>query len=166
MLVRMLGPADATLYRSLRLRALREHPDAFTSSYAEERERPVEAAAQRLANHAFWGAYRHAELWGMVGLEREPRARNRHKASVMGMYVAPEARGQGVGRALLDALLRHARANGVESLVLTVTEGNTAAQRLYEAVGFRSFGIEPDAVRVDGRSHAKNHMHLDLRGAP
>lgn len=165
MLVRMLGPADATLYRSLRLRALREHPDAFTSSYAEERERPVEAAAQRLANHAFWGAYRHAELWGMVGLEREPRARNRHKATVMGMYVAPEARGQGVGRALLDALLRHARANGVESLVLTVTEGNTAAQRLYEALGFRSFGVEPDAVRVDGRSHAKNHMHLDLRGA-
>ncbi len=165
MLVRMLGPADATLYRSLRLRALREHPDAFTSSYAEERERPVEAAAQRLANHAFWGAYRHAELWGMVGLEREPRARNRHKASVMGMYVAPEARGQGVGRALLDALLRHARVNGVESLVLTVTEGNTAAQRLYEALGFRSFGVEPDAVRVDGRSHAKNHMHLDLRGA-
>lgn len=166
MLVRMLGPADATLYRSLRLRALREHPDAFTSSYAEERERPVEAAAQRLAHHAFWGAYRHAELWGMVGLEREPRARNRHKATVMGMYVAPEARGQGVGRSLLDALLRHARANGVESLVLTVTEGNTAAQRLYEALGFRSFGVEPDAVRVDGRSHAKNHMHLDLRDAP
>ena len=166
MMVRLLGPADATLYRALRLRALRDHPDAFTSSYAEERERPVEAAAQRLAAHAFWGAYRHAELWGMVGLEREPRARNRHKATVMGMYVAPEARGQGVARALLDALLRHARANGVESLVLTVTEGNAGAQRLYEAAGFRSFGIEPDAVRVEGRSHAKNHMHLDLRIAP
>ena len=98
MMVRLLGPADATLYRALRLRALRDHPDAFTSSYADERERPLEAASQRLAAHAFWGAYRHAELWGMVGLEREPRARNRHKATVMGMYVAPEARGQGVAR--------------------------------------------------------------------
>lgn len=54
-------------------------------------------------------------------------------------------------------------ANGLESLVLTVTEGNTRAQRLYEAAGFRSFGIEPDAIRVEGRPCAKNHMHLDLR---
>ena len=46
--------------------------------------------------------------------------------------------------------------------MLTVTEGNGAAQRLYEAAGFRSFGIEPDAIRVGARSHAKNHMHLDL----
>lgn len=166
MLVRLLGPADALLYRSLRLRALREHPDAFTSSYAEDREQPLEAAAQRLAAHAFWGAYRHAELYGFVGLERETRARNRHKGTVMGMYVAPEAAGQGVARALLEALVRHARANGLESLVLTVTEGNTRAQRLYEAAGFRSFGIEPDAIRVDGRPCAKNHMHLDLRPIP
>lgn len=166
MLVRMLGPADATLYRALRLRALREHPDAFTSSYAEDREQPVEAAAQRLAAHPFWGAYQHAELYGFVGLERELRAKNRHKATVMGMYVAPEVGGQGVGRALLDALVRHARANGLESLVLTVTEGNARARRLYEAAGFRSFGIEPDAVRAEGRSFDKNHMHLDLRSTP
>jgi ribosomal protein S18 acetylase RimI-like enzyme len=162
MLIRMLGPADATLYRSLRLRALREHPDAFTSSYEDDRTQPVEAAAQRLAVHAFWGAYQHAELYGFVGLERELRAKNRHKGTVMGMYVAPEIGGQGVARALLDALIVHARANGLESLVLTVTDGNARAMRLYEHAGFRSFGIEPDAIRVAGRSHAKNHMQLNL----
>jgi ribosomal protein S18 acetylase RimI-like enzyme len=166
MLVRMLGPADATLYRSLRLRALREHPDAFTSSYEQDREQPVEAAAQRLAAHPFWGAYRHAELYGFVGLERELRPKNRHKATVMGMYVAPEAGGQGVARALLDALIAHARLNGLESLVLTVTDGNERAQRLYETAGFRSFGIEPDAIRVAGRSFAKNHMQLNLAPTP
>lgn len=162
MLVRMLGPADATLYRALRLRALREHPDAFTSSYEQDRDQPLEAASQRLASHPFWGAYRHAELYGFVGLERELRPKNRHKATVMGMYVAPEAGGQGVARALLAALVAHARANGLASLVLTVTEGNERAQRLYAQAGFRSFGIEPDAIRVAGRSFAKNHMHLDL----
>jgi len=165
MLVRMLGPADATLYRALRLRALREHPDAFTSSYEQDRDQPLEAAAQRLAAHPFWGAYRHAELYGFVGLERELRPKNRHKATVMGMYVAPEVGGQGVGRVLLDALVTYARANGLESLVLTVTEGNERARRLYEQAGFRSFGIEPDAIRVAGRSCAKNHMHLDLGNA-
>jgi ribosomal protein S18 acetylase RimI-like enzyme len=166
MLVRMLGPADATLYRSLRLRALRDHPDAFTSSYEQDREQPVEAAAARLAAHPFWGAYQHAELYGFVGLERELRPKNRHKATVMGMYVAPEVGGQGAARALLDALIAHARLNHLESLVLTVTDGNQRAQRLYEAAGFRSFGVEPDAIRVAGRSFAKNHMQLNLAPTP
>jgi ribosomal protein S18 acetylase RimI-like enzyme len=166
MQIRRLAPADALSFRTLRLRALREHPDAFTSSYEDDRDQPVEAAAARLAGHAFWGAYQGSELYGILGLERETRAKNRHKATVVGMYVAPEVAGQGVGRALLDALLGHARGAGVQSLVLTVTEGNAAATRLYEAAGFRSFGVEPDAIRVDGRSYAKNHMHLDLGTAP
>ena len=166
MLIRMLGPADATLVRSLRLRALREHPDAFTSSYEQDRDLPLEATAQRLAAHPFWGAYHHAELCGFVGLERERRPKGRHKATVMGMYVAPEAGNQGVGRRLLDALIAHARSNGVESLVLTVTDGNERAFRLYESAGFRSFGIEPDAIRIAGRPYAKNHMQLNLAATP
>ena len=166
MQIRRLAPADALSYRTLRLRALREHPDAFTSSWEEDREQPVEAAAARLAAQAFWGAFQGAELYGFVGLEREARAKNRHKATVVGMYVAPEVAGQGVGRALLSFLLAHARSLGLGSLVLTVTDGNAAALNLYRAVGFRSFGIEPDAIRVDGRSCAKNHMHLDLGTAP
>jgi ribosomal protein S18 acetylase RimI-like enzyme len=166
MQIRRLAPADATSFRTLRLRALREHPDAFTSSWEEDRDQPVEAAAARLAGHAFWGAYQGAELYGFVGLERESRPKNRHKASVVGMYVAPEVAGQGVGRALMQALLEHARGAGLASLVLTVTDGNGPAQHLYQAMGFRSFGVEPDAIRVDGRSYGKNHMHLDLDAAP
>jgi len=162
MQIRRLSPADAHLYRSLRLRALREHPDAFTSSWEDDRTQPVEAAAQRLAAHAFWGAYLGAELVGIVGLERESRAKNRHKATVVGMYVAPPAAGRGIGRALLEALLAEARHAGIASLVLTVTEGNAPARHLYEAAGFRSFGVEPDAIRVDGRSFAKNHMQLAI----
>jgi ribosomal protein S18 acetylase RimI-like enzyme len=159
--IRRLKPADALLYRALRLRALREHPDAFTSSYEDDAMQPLEATAARLQAHAFWGAYEAAELYGFVGLEREPRAKNHHKATVVGMYVAPAITGQGVGRALLQALLAHARSQGVESLVLTVTEGNAQACRLYEGLGFRSFGVEPDAIRLAGRSLAKIHMHLD-----
>lgn len=164
--IRRLAPADALQFRSLRLRALREHPDAFTSSWEDERELPVESAAARLTAHAFWGAYQASELYGFVGLEREPRAKNRHKATVVAMYVAPEAAGQGVGRALLQALLEHARAERLQSLVLTVTEGNERARKLYEAAGFRSFGVEPDAIRIAGRSHAKNHMQLALDTTP
>ena len=166
--VRRLAIADGPEYRALRLRALREHPDAFTSSYEEDAPQPLQVTFARLASplYAFWGAFQRGEMCGMVGLEHERRAKNRHKGVVIGMYVTPERAGQGVGRALLQALLAHARSEGVQSLVLTVTEGNAHAQRLYTGAGFRSFGIEPDAIRIAGQSFAKNHMHLDLNQAP
>jgi RimJ/RimL family protein N-acetyltransferase len=165
MRIRRLVAADAPVYRALRLRALREHPESFTSSYEEDAAQPPELAGMRLASTDFaaWGAFEAESLYGIVGLERERRAKNRHKGTVVGMYVVPEAVGQGVARALLEALVAHARAAGVQSLVLTVTDGNVAARVLYEQAGFRSFGVEPDAIRVDGRSWAKHHMHLDLR---
>ena len=36
------------------------------------------------------------------------------------------------------------------------------ARRLYERVGFRAFGTEPDAIRVDGHGYAKVHMSMEL----
>ena len=162
--IRLLTPADAASYRTLRLRGLREHPDAFTSSFEEDSRQPLQKAETRLASShtTFWGAFRGQELYGVVGMEREAREKNRHKATVVGMYVAPEASGQRLGARLLDALLAQARSEGLEALVLTVTEGNDTAQRLYERAGFRSFGIEPRAIKVDGRYFAKNHMVLEL----
>jgi len=166
-LIRVLTPDDASAYRALRLRGLREHPDAFTSSYEEDVQHPLAVTAARLATPrvTLWGGFVQGLLSGVVGLERETRAKNRHKATVVGMYVAPEAAGRGLGRALLAALLAQARAEPLQLLVLTVTQGNVQAQRLYEHCGFRSFGIEPKAIQVAGTFFAKNHMALDL-GAP
>jgi ribosomal protein S18 acetylase RimI-like enzyme len=166
--IRLLAPPDAAAWRALRLRALREHPDAFTSGYEEDEQLPLSVSADRLASSrvTFWGAFMRSELCGMVGLERETRAKNRHKATVVAMYVAPEAAGQGLGRQLLQALIAECRAEGIESLVLTVTEGNARAQGLYEQAGFRSFGIEPRAIKLGATAYAKNHMHLDLSTTP
>jgi ribosomal protein S18 acetylase RimI-like enzyme len=164
--IRRLEPQDAQPYRDLRLRGLREHPQAFTSSHEEDSRLPLAAAQQRLTSphQRFWGAYDGVTLCGIVGLDVGTRAKDRHKATVVGMFVAPECTGKGMGRALIEALLHDARKSGIELLVLTVTEGNDAARRLYEQAGFRSFGIEPGAVRIDGRALAKNHMYLELRG--
>jgi ribosomal protein S18 acetylase RimI-like enzyme len=164
MQIRRLAPADAPAYRALRLRALRECPQAFTSSYEEDEKAPIESVRARLAgdHRKFWGAFHDGEMCGAVGLERETRAKNRHKATVVGMYVAPERAGHGMGAALMHALIADAGTCGVELLVLTVTQGNSKAAKLYERCGFRSFGIEPRAIKVDGRAWAKNHMYLEL----
>ena len=164
--IRRLGPADAIAYRALRLRGLREHPDAFTSSYEEEEAKPIDVVLARLgagAGEVIFGAFAGDELVGVLGMGREPRTKNRHKATVFGMYVAPEHARRGIGSMLLAHVVDNARRErGLEQLVLTVTETNAAARALYERAGFRSFGIEPRAIRVGDTYFGKNHMILHL----
>ncbi|RYX93031.1 MAG: N-acetyltransferase [Comamonadaceae bacterium] len=186
MQIRKLGADDAPAYREFRLRALREHPDAFTSSFEEESMRPLADSEKRLTNQAvtaMWAAFMdgpgtvastdtetaatagHPVMAGMVGLTRETRGKNRHKATLVAMYVAPEYGRMGLGRALVDAVVQEAAATGIELLVLTVTAGNQAASALYERAGFETFGIEPDAVRINGISYEKKHMYLQMPAA-
>ena len=61
-----------------------------------------------------------------------------------------------------QALVLQARSIGLSDLVLTVTEGNSSALRLYREAGFAAFGTEPRAIVVQGIPHAKVHMHLHL----
>lgn len=161
-LIRRLAPDDAAAYRALRLRGLAEHPDAFTSSPDAEAAKPLAATEARIApesDDAVYGAFVDGTLAGVIGLAREAREKNRHKAVVFGMYVAPEFARRGIGRALLRHVVATAeREPELEQLVLTVTQTNAGARALYESEGFRSFGVEPRAIRVGGRYHDKNHM--------
>ena len=165
LLIRQLERADASVYRAFRLRGLRDHPEAFTSSFEEENLRPLDYTEQRLAagpNEKLWGAFVAGTLAGMVGLSRETRQKNRHKASLIGMYVAPNYAGQGIGLALVQRLLSQAAADGVELIVLTVTDGNARASALYASAGFACFGTEPDAMRIGPLRFGKRHMYLQL----
>lgn len=163
--IRRLLPSDAAAHQALRLRALREHPEAFTSSFEEESLKPLASSQQRLeptSPTCFWGAFVDATLVGQLGLERELRTKGRHKALVLGLYVAPEHARQGIARALLKTLLAAARASELELLVLTVTRGNQAAESLYRDAGFVSYGVEPGAIKVNNQRFDKNHLFLQL----
>jgi len=101
-----------------------------------------------------------------VGLTVEPRERTRHKALLVGMYVQPGERGQGLGRALVLAALAAARQRpGLRLVQLTVTQGNDAALALYERCGFRRFGLEPMAVALGERFLDKLHLWRPLAEA-
>jgi RimJ/RimL family protein N-acetyltransferase len=85
---------------------------------------------------------------------------------LIGMYVRPSARGQGLGRSLLDAALRHAtKRAGVQLVSLTVTEGNEPAIRLYEGAGFVAWGTQPLAIATPSGFKGKVHMSHRLADA-
>jgi RimJ/RimL family protein N-acetyltransferase len=162
--LRQLGRADAAEYRTFRLEALRATPTAFTSTYAEDRNQPLEWTVDRLTgvgrpDDVTLGAFDGDLLVGIAGLTIEPRRQVRHKAILFGMAVAPAAKGQGVGKALVSRIVELAESiDGLQQIVLTVSEGNMAAERLYRACGFEQWGREPAAVVVDGQPVAKLHL--------
>ncbi len=168
--VRALGPADVARYRALMLQAYASEPDAFTSTPEERAAEPPAWWLARLQHpqglSQVFGAFRGDALVGTVTVEFSGRAKTRHKAHLVGMFVDTPARGLGAGRALLAAALAAARAQpGVQVATLTVTEGNAPATRLYARAGFQPFGTEPMAVATAGGFRAKVHMWLPLHAA-
>ncbi|MBK1682005.1 N-acetyltransferase [Rhodoferax fermentans] len=150
------------------LQAYAQHPQAFSSSVAERAALPVSWWVRRLepaddAPEVVLGVFDAQALVAVVGVGFEARDKLRHKATLFGMYVAPQARQRGLGSALVQAALDCARARpGIQLVQLTVTEGNQAAQALYERFGFVSFGLEPMAVAVADGFVSKHHMWRPL----
>lgn len=166
--LRILNPADADLYHALRLRGLREAPTAFGSSAEEEqhmtREQVVQRIAGSLPENPTFGAFIDGALVGIVSIHRMMRPKTRHKGAIVGMYVAPEVRGQGVGRALVSEAIAYARTlPHLEELMLTVTVGNDSARHLYTSLGFETFAVEPRFLKLDERYYDGEWMALRLK---
>ena len=83
--------------------------------------------------------------------------------AALGMSVLPEVRGQGWGRALLQAAIDHARGAQMHKIELEVWPHNTRAIRLYERFGFEVEGVRRDHYRRrDGSLHSVKLMALLL----
>jgi ribosomal protein S18 acetylase RimI-like enzyme len=79
---------------------------------------------------------------------RNPNAVWRHNATISQVMTHSDARGRGLARAVMEALIADARAAGIESLVLNVRGNNHGAERLYRSLGFREVGVLRDYVAV------------------
>jgi ribosomal protein S18 acetylase RimI-like enzyme len=166
--VRLLTPADAAAFRDIRLQALHEEPTAFTSSAEEFSHQTLDKIATRFrsdpAESFMLGAFQDRQLVGLVGFYRETALKQRHKGSIISLYVVPEARGQGLGRALMREAIRRVRdIDGVQRLLLGVMVTQTAARQLYESLGFVAYGREARAVKVDEQFYDEDFMVLNLR---
>ena len=151
--IRLLTVDDAEAFWHLRLEMLRNDPASFADSTEEHETTTVDAVRQRLkesdpASNFVVGGFADSRLTGSAGFFRRPNQKERHKGHVWGVYVSPSERGKGAGKALMLEIIRRAREiAGIEQITL-VASAKLPAQKLYESVGFESYGIEPHSLKI------------------
>lgn len=143
--VRLLAPADWRTYRDIRLAMLRESPGAFGSRYADAVTFDERTWRGRLASCHHHLVELDGEPVGAAGLGSQDRV-----AELIGMWVAPAARGRSVGALLVQAVLDRAAAAGHDRVRLDVVDGNGPARRLYERMGFVPTGVVQDHPNTPG----------------
>ncbi|MBM6617417.1 GNAT family N-acetyltransferase [Bacillus suaedaesalsae] len=167
MYIRLLTREDAKLYWQLRLEALQQNPEAFSSSYEEaiKREFPIEQVAKNFeapGNFTF-GAFEEKALVGVVTLIQEQNLKLRHIANIFAMYVTPGHQGKGIGKLLVTEAINKAKTiKEIEKIKLSVVSSNEKAKRLYNSVGFQAYGFEEKALKVNAKYYDEYHMSLLL----
>ena len=112
-------------------------------------ERRYLKAIRRWEHAAVFVAEVNGQVVGRLSVSRDQHPASRHVAD-LGLMVAAERRGQGIGRGLLEAAVDWARAAGVTKLELHVFPWNEPALRLYERFGFEREGVRRGHYRRAG----------------
>lgn len=116
-----VSPDDWESHRDVRLAMLQDAPDAFWFTYADEAAYDEADWRERIEGAWLVQARDASGVLGSAGLGSHWEPERATTATLFGMYVAPEARGRGVGEALVRAVLEHARRLGKSEVVLEVT---------------------------------------------
>lgn len=141
-MIEQLRPHEADRLREIRLRALKESPDAFYRTYEEESEYPADRWAESLKNPAlvWFVASRDGTDVGLVGARHEPAPDGPGSVMLFSMWAAPEVRGKGVAPLLIDIVVDRARSLKAEQVDLWAVDANNSAVALYRRKGFLPTG--------------------------
>ena len=152
--IKRLAADEGLRLRTIRLRALADAPDAFGTTYDEAAARPLDSWTAQLQEIATFVAVVDGEDVGLVRGVRDDLLPD--AAWLISMWVSPEVRGQGVGEALIDAVVEWARNSGVRRMLLDVGDHNQPAIALYARKGFKSNGTIGSLPTP--RSHIREHQ--------
>lgn len=168
--IRSLDEQDMTDFHAFRLAGLEAHPESFGETAEHFKTvSPAQIAARLKASEARGGFILGAfsadgSLAGVVGLARQDGEKMEHRAVIWGMYVAPFARGMGVGRSLMnECLTRAGKVSGLDQIHLSVVTSNEAAVRLYKTLGFQTYGTDPGVLKVGTTLYDEYMMVRTLR---
>ena len=163
--LRRLQPHESAIYREIRLACLKNAPQNFGSTYEEEILNPKFMFETLIENsspdHVMFGAFDGYQLIGITGFNRMARQRAMHRGEIVQVYVDSKYRGQNIGERLLRLVLEYGfRLDGIEQIQLSVIATNTAAIKLYEKLGFQTFGLQPKYFKVGDAYLDQQFMQL------
>ncbi len=164
-MIRPLNDKDLDAFLSIRMDSLRLNPEAFGASFSEKPDRNKTRQDLKAKNEENFilGYFEEEALVGIVGFIRYARQKTRHKGFIWGMFVYPEQRGKGIGKALMQACMEKARRIvGLEKVNLSVIAVQQRALQLYRDLGFVEYGLEKGASKVIGRNYDEVFMSWEI----
>ena len=164
-IIRKLQPDESAIYREVRLSCLKNVPEYFGSTYEEEVLNPKFMFETFIENgspdHVMFGAFEEERLIGITGFNRMARQRALHRGELVQVFVDSNYRGQNIGEKLIRRVLEYAfTLEGIEQVQLSVIAGNPSAIKLYEKVGFKTFGVQPRYFKVGDTYMDQQFMQL------
>ena len=151
---RRLGSDEAAAFQALRHEVTRHNPVPMGLTLEEELTRTLEGFEAQLSASppdAVLGAFVDYELVAAAAVSLVSRfASSQHKMSMWGVFTSPRHRRKGLSRKVVGLAVDHAFSCGIQRVNLQVYVPNVPAVSLYKSVGFVEYGVEPDAVFIDG----------------
>ena len=136
-------------YHNLLMKAIADEPQFFRIS-PSDMEGEVFPTQDTLENFTLGAFNDDGELVGTVGFRRDTFLKVHHKGLIFRMYVSEKAKGYGLGRKLLLALIERAKlGEGLRQIYLTVISSNQRAINLYSSEGFELYSREKGSIKMD-----------------
>lgn len=148
--VRRIAAEEAELYKDIRLEMLRLNPESFGEAHGDALKKEIEFYEDRLKGGYVAGCFKDGKIVATAGVYEPLENKKRHKAVLWGVYTTPEYRGQGIGRALCKNALDNV-SEAIELIQLSVVKGKDTALGLYKDLGFKEYGLEEKALKIDGQ---------------
>jgi ribosomal protein S18 acetylase RimI-like enzyme len=165
--IREIATKDAAEFWALRFEMLELEPFAYGADLEDHADSSISDQVRKLGGltggDCAVGAWLDSELVGSAILRREPGRKFTHKANVFSVYVKPQARGQGIAKAMMLEVIARARLlPQITQLNIGVMSTQSAARALYESLGFEAWGYEPRALCINGIFADETYMVLHL----
>lgn len=160
--IKLLTQKDWKSWRELRLEALQISPENFGSSYDEELNWSDTDFQKTFNTSYIFGAFLDKNLVASVGYYCLNLLKTKHRGIIWGMYTQPKHQGKGIARALIQTVVAHAVSRVIQ-LHLTCVTTNFGAIAFYQKQGFKIYGTEPRALKIEDRFFDEYLMILDLK---